>query len=316
MNGMTYTNLINKTVELYLQKDYLNAYKFITENADKVKGNKAQIYNFRYSIASKAGLSELAMKIMREAIVEKGYWYSYEYLMGDDDLKPLYDYNDFDKLANICKEREIEAQKNSKPGLKVLTANNSAVNEKHPLIIALHGNEENILITEDYWSPCVKNNILALPQSSDIQFYDGYYWNDVKKGTEELKEHYKEILGNYNIDSKNIIIGGFSAGARVALYAALNGSIRVKGLILVGPWLPEIEEWEELLDELKSQGVKCYIICGDKDEDCYDGSKKFVDMLNQRQMPNIFKVVKDLDHDYPANFNKELEEAINYILVL
>ncbi|MBO8162034.1 MAG: alpha/beta hydrolase [Thermosipho sp. (in: Bacteria)] len=314
MTRMTYTNLINKTLELYLQKDYLKAYNFITENTMKVKGNNAQIYNFRYSIASKAGLNDLAMKIMREAILEKGYWYSYDYLLEDDDLKPLYEYNDFEELANICKEREIQSQRDCKPDLKVLMPNNLVDNEKYPLIIALHGNQENILITEDYWSPCVMNRrILALPQSSHIEFSDAYSWNDINKGTKEIKEHYKMILKGYNVDSENIIIGGFSAGARIALYAVLNDVIQVKGFIFVGPWLPEIEEWEHLLDGLKLKGIKGYIFCGDKDKDCFEGSNKFADMLNQRNIPNIFKVVEGLNHDYPTNFDKELEEAIKFI---
>lgn len=313
MTGMTYTNLINETLELYLQKEYLKAYNFITDNATKVKGNNAQIYNFRYSIACKAGLDELALEIMKEAIVGKGYWYSYDYLIDDDDLKPLHKYNDFDKLANICKKREIESHKNSSPDLKVLISDNLTDNEKISLTIALHGNQESISITENYWAPCAKNNnILALPQSSDIEFSDAYCWNNVKKGSKELMEHYKKLLEDYSIDPKNVIIGGFSAGARVALYSVLNGIIQVSGLIFVGPWLPEIQEWEELLDQLKIKGVKCYIICGDKDEDCFEDSKKFVNMLNKREIPNVFKIVKNLNHDYPADFNKELEEAMSF----
>jgi len=311
---MTYTNLINETLELYLQKEYLKAYDFITQNAVKVKGNNAQIYNFRYSIASKAGLNDLAMKIMKEAIIEKGYWYSYQYLVEDDDLKPLHVYKEFDECANMCKERENQAQRDSKVDLKVLMPNNLADNEKYPLIITLHGDQENILITEDYWSPCVMSkNILALPQSSEIEFSDAYCWNDVEKGTKELKVHYNEILKEYNVDSENIIIGGFSAGARIALYTVLNDIIQVKGCIFVAPWLPEIEEWEHLLDEFKLKGIKSYIICGDKDEDCFEGCNKFVSMLNQRNIPNVFKIVEGLNHDYPANFHEELEEAIKYI---
>ena len=60
-------------------------------------------------------------------------------------------------------------------------------------------------------------------------------------------------------------------------------------------------------------GIKSYIICGDKDEDCFEGTNKFVDMLNQRNIPNIYKVVEDLNHDYPINFDNELEEAIKFI---
>jgi len=110
------------------------------------------------------------------------------------------------------------------------------------LIIALHGDQENIEITEDYWSSCIhKNYLLALAQSSQIQFSEGYEWKDIEKGSQELKEHYESILEKHNIDSDNIIIGGFSAGGRVALYSILKGMIKVKGFILVAPWLPEID---------------------------------------------------------------------------
>lgn len=311
---MTYTQLINETLELYFQQEYTKAYNFITENATKVKGNQAQIYNFRYAIACKAGLNNLAMQLLREAIIEKGYWYSYGYLMGDDDLKPLYQYKDFAEMANLCKERELQAQKEAKSELKVLTPEYIADGENIPLIIALHGNQENINITEDYWSPCVKNNsTLALPQSSQIEFSDAYVWNDLEKGAKELKEHFSKIVEAYNVDSQKIILGGFSAGARVALYAILNDIIQVKGFIFLGPYLPEIEELH-LLDRLKQKGIKCYIICGDKDEDCFEGSNNFVEMLNQRSIPNIYKVVPGLKHDYPVNFTQELEGAISYLI--
>lgn len=42
-----------------MKDDYLEAYNFITENYQGVKGNLAQIYNFRYTIANKAGLGRV-----------------------------------------------------------------------------------------------------------------------------------------------------------------------------------------------------------------------------------------------------------------
>lgn len=314
MGKMTYTNLMNASVELYLKGDYLEAYNFITQNSSKVKGNDAQIYNFRYCFACKAGLYELAMEIMKEAVTNKKYWYSYEYLIEDDDLKPLREFSEFYELANICKEREHNAKINSKPVMKILTPKNITDNEKNPLLIALHGNEENILITEDYWSPCVMNNyILALPQSSQIGFSHGYFWNDIEMGSKELKEQYDKALEKYEADLDNIIIGGFSAGARVVLYSILNDIIKVKGFILVSPWLPEIETWKCLLDKLKINGIKAYVICGDKDEDCIENSKKLVEMLNQKNVSNVFKIVENLNHDYPDNFHDYLKDAIKFI---
>lgn len=315
MGSMTYTGLINATIDLYLKGDYREAYDCITENSKKVKGNEAQIYNFRYCIASKAGLHELAMDIMKEAVVKKGYWYSYSYLIEDEDLKPLNKYNEFYELANICRDRETKAKANSMPDIKILKPDNIMEHRKYPLLLALHGNEENILITEDYWEPCTINGyVLALPQSSQIGFSEAYFWNDVEKASEELSDHYNKIFSTCCIDSDNVVIGGFSAGARAALHAILNDRIKVKGFIFVGPWLPEIDEWEHLLDKLKTMGTKAYVICGERDSDCLEDTEKFVDMLEKRNVPNIFKVISELGHDYPDNFDEILKDALEFII--
>jgi len=314
LKKITYASLINRTLEMYMKGDYLEAYNFITENYKGIKGNLAQIYNFRYAIANEAGLEELALQIMREAIVEKGFWYQYNYLIEDEDLKSLNKYKEFDALLDICKKRELEAKRNEKPALKIIVPNKIDEKYTHPLIIALHGDQENIKITEDYWSSCIhKNYLLALPQSSQIQFSEGYEWKDIEKGSRELKEHYERILEKHNIDSDNIIIGGFSAGGRVALYSILKDIIQVKGFILVAPWLPEIDEWAPLLDKIREKGIKGYVVCGDKDDDCYECNRRFIDLLSSKKISYEFKIFKGLDHDYPDNFREILPKAIEFI---
>jgi predicted esterase len=297
-----------------MKGDYLEAYNFITENYKGIKGSLAQIYNFRYAIANKAGLEKLALQIMSKAIVEKGFWYQYNYLIEDEDLKSLNKYKKFNALLDICKKRELEAKRNEEPALKIIVPNKIDEKYKYPLIIALHGDQENIEITEDYWNSCIhKNYLLALPQSSQIQFSEGYEWKDIEKSSRELREHYESILEKYNIDSDNIIIGGFSAGGRVALYSILKDIIQVKGFILVAPWLPEIDEWAPLLDKIKEKGIKGYVVCGDKDDDCYECTRKFTDLLNSKKISYELKIFKGLDHDYPDNFNEILRNAIEFI---
>ena len=299
---------------MYMKGDYLEAYNFITKNYKGIKGNLAQIYNFRYTIANKAGLEELALQIMSESIVEKGFWYQYHYLIEDEDLKSLNKYKEFGELLDICKKRELEAKRNEKPDLKIIVPKKINEQYKYPLIIALHGDQENIEITEDYWSSCVhKNYLLALPQSSQIQFSEGYEWKDIEKGSQELKEHYENILEKHNIDSDNIIIGGISAGGRVALYSILKDIIQVKGFILVAPWLPEIDEWAPLLDKIREKGIKGYVVCGDKDDDCYECTRRFADLLSSKKISYELKIFKGLDHEYPDNFNKILQNAIEFI---
>lgn len=47
---------------MYMKGDYLEAYNFITENYKGIKGNLAQIYNFRYAIANTDNFNEILPK--------------------------------------------------------------------------------------------------------------------------------------------------------------------------------------------------------------------------------------------------------------
>jgi len=62
LKKITYTSLINRTLEMYMKGDYLEAYNFITENYKDIKSNLAQIYNFRYAIANTDNFNEILPK--------------------------------------------------------------------------------------------------------------------------------------------------------------------------------------------------------------------------------------------------------------
>ncbi|MFD6510672.1 alpha/beta hydrolase [Bacillus sp. NPDC060175] len=306
-NSMTYIKLLNETLHCYANKGSFEAYSYITNNAKDVMDNEAQIYNFKYALASAAGLEEEALHLMKKAIIENGFWYGSEYLISDDDLKPLHKFEEFHRMVQLCKEREELAKKTEQADVKYTY---SKQNEN--LLITLHGDQENIQIIEPYWNSVMEQGfMLALPQSSQIQFSDGYVWDSIERGREELKEHYNKIKVNKTFG--NIIIGGFSAGARVALHSMLQGEIEVNGFIFVAPWLPEMEEWEEMIGILHDKSIKGYIICGDQDEDCFECTQQFVKLLKDKNIEHKYKVVPNLNHDYPHNFDELLKEAIEYI---
>ena len=306
-NGMTYIQLLNETLHCYASKGSLEAYTYIMEHAKGIVGNEAQIYNFKYALASAAGLEEEALHLMKEAIIEKGFWYGYEYLISDDDLKPLHKFEGFHQMVQLCKEREELAKKTERADVKYIESK-----KKEKLFIAMHGDQENIGIIEPYWkSVLVQNYTLALPQSSKIQFSDGFVWDDLHRGKEELKEHYDKLIENRTVE--NVIIGGFSAGARVALYTILQKDIAVDGFIFMAPWLPEVEEWNELLGVLQDKHIKGYIVCGDQDEDCFECTQQFVQLLRDKNIEHKYKIIPNLNHDYPIHFEEVLKEAIEYI---
>ncbi|RBP20255.1 MULTISPECIES: alpha/beta hydrolase [Bacillus] len=306
-NSMTYIKLLNETLHCYANKGSFEAYSYIMNNAKDVMGNEAQIYNFKYALASAAGLEEEALHLMKKAIIENGFWYGSEYLISDDDLKSLHKFEEFHRMVQLCKEREELAKKSEQADVKYKY---SKQNEN--LLITLHGDQENIQIIEPYWNSVMEQGfMLALPQSSQIQFSDGYVWDNIERRREELKGHYNKIKVNKTFG--NIIIGGFSAGARVALHSMLQGEIEVNGFIFVAPWLPEMEEWEEMIGILHDKSIKGYIICGDQDEDCFEGTQQFVKLLKDKNIEHKYKVVPNLNHDYPHNFDELLKEAIEYI---
>ncbi len=306
-NSMTYIQLLNETLHCYASKGSLEAYTYIMEHAKGIVGNEAQIYNFKYALASAAGLEEEALHLMKEAIIEKGFWYGNEYLISDDDLKPLHKFEEFHQMVQLCKEREELAKKTERADVKYIDSK-----KKEKLFIAMHGDQENIGIIEPYWkSVLAQNYTLALPQSSKIQFSDGFVWDDLHRGKEELKEHYDKLIENRTVE--NVIIGGFSAGARVALYTILQKDIAVDGFIFMAPWLPEVEEWNELLGVLQDKHIKGYIVCGDQDEDCFECAQQFVQLLRDKNIEHKYKIIPNLNHDYPIHFEEVLKEAIEYI---
>ncbi|MEK5301180.1 alpha/beta hydrolase [Bacillus sp. FSL R10-2201] len=306
-NNMTYIKLLNETLHCYANKGSFEAYSYIMNNAKDVMGNEVQIYNFKYALASAAGLEEEALHLMKKAIIENGFWYGSEYLISDDDLKPLHKFEEFHRMVQLCKEREELAKKSEQADVKYKYSK-----QTENLLITLHGDQENIQIIEPYWNSVMEQGfMLALPQSSQIQFSDGYVWDNIERGRDELKGHYNKIKVNKTFG--NIIIGGFSAGARVALHSMLQGEIEVNGFIFVAPWLPEMEEWEEMIGILHDKSIKGYIICGDQDEDCFEGTQQFVTLLKDKNIEHKYKVVPNLNHDYPHNFDELLKEAIEYI---
>jgi len=312
VGGLTYERLLNRTLELYRRGDYSGAYDFITRNAEKVNGNVAQVYNFRYSLASRAKRYDLALGLMREAIIDRGFWYSYDYLIEDDDLRPLGGDERFRQLVSICKEREDEAKRNTRPDLKLVNPIEGHGDKRPSLFIALHGNQQNMRLAEENWSSSVLADcILALPQSSQIDFSDAFGWNDLEKGARELKEHVERILSTYDVDPGSTIIGGFSAGARLALYSILHDVVDVKGFLFVGPWLPEIDVWEPLLVKLRNKGIRGHVICGDKDADCFESSNRFAKMLDRAGVVSRYDIAKGMDHDFPDDFKQNLPRFIN-----
>ncbi|WP_046214817.1 alpha/beta hydrolase [Paenibacillus wulumuqiensis] len=329
MAQFTYTGLINRTMEIFEQHGSAEAYHFITEHQEDGAGNPAQIYNLRYSLAASSGMHEEALQLLQEAIVEQEYWYAAEYLLEEESLESLQDDAEFQRLIGICRAREAQALTESSAKLNIVLPDQEKPASDFHTIFVLHGEQENMDIVQPYWSSLLERNYkLALLQSSQVQFSGAYDWVDIDAGMDELKQSMEELarIDNPQLEirdcllpenalpsGKRPVLAGFSAGARVAMNTAAEYSTGVRGLILVAPWMPDREEWELGLNAWKEHGVKLYIICGERDEECLPGAQELVEALDFKGIPYVFKNVTGLGHDYPAHFNQMLQEAAAFI---
>ena len=310
MNGLTYNQLVNRAVRLYHQGRFLEAYELVTMNAGRVEGNLAQIYNFRFCLACRAGREGLAMSIIREAVIDQGYWYSYEGLLTDSDLAPLRDLHEFKRMAEMCRVREAEARSAIRPEMDIAV---SPVEGPTTLLMVLHGNEENDRTARSQWIgdgvPCC---LMAFPRSSQIGFSGAYFWNDVELGVAEVRSHLRDLKQYFPVQS--VVLAGFSAGARVALHLALEAESDVQGLILIAPWLPDLDEVSSKIGGLRSRDVRCNIIWGDQDEDCREHAKALNELFEIEGVRHRKVEIPGMEHDVPSDLQALVPSMLAFIM--
>jgi len=310
---MTYFRLVHQAIDLYNEGKLEGALDLIEKYGGEVEGDRAQILNFKCCIASKLGRTEMAMNIMREAIIGTEYWYPYEYLLQDDDLKNIRDQKEFTYLADICREREILARKEVRAELKIIMPLGGSSTQS-PWLMALHGNGDSVALTEKNWhSLLLEGCSLAFPQSSQITSHGTYTWKDLEKGLMEINSHLQDLEKEHDITGGEWVLSGFSGGARLAFYSVLYGDLHPKGLILVAPYLPEIKEWEGAIRNLARQGLKICVLCGDMDSISFETGKEVKRIMDEMGIPTLLQVVEGLGHDFPDDFAQHLSEMLEFI---
>jgi predicted esterase len=310
MNGLTYNQMVNRAVRLYHQGKFLEAYELVTVNAGKVDGNQAQIYNFRFCLACRAGREGLAMSIIREAVIDQGFWYSYESFLNDSDLAPLRELHEFKRMAEICKAREAEARSASAPEVDIAV---SPVEGPITLLMALHGNEENERTARSQWiGDDAPGCLMAFPRSSQIGFSGAYFWTDVELGVAEVRSHLQDLRRYFPVQS--VVLAGFSAGARVALHLALEAESDVQGLILIAPWLPDLDQLAPKIGELRSRDVRCITIWGDQDEDCKEHAKALNELFEIEGVRHRKIDIPGMEHDVPSDLNNLTASMLAFIM--
>ena len=280
--------LLDETLKILNEDGVTEAYRYLLAQKEHLDDHSSQLYNFLYCLASLAGAKSEALAWLKEAIVEKGYWYRPE-VFEDEDLNLIRDCDEFTEYKKISDKKYHQALKESK------TLCTWEEVKKDKLALVLHGNQQNMFFGRDYWNFLDGEGYqLEYVQSKTIDSHNLYRWED--EGETQLDEIiFKISWGDYS----HTALCGFSAGCNEILKTLLRGDVKCGKIILVCPWIPMIDKYlNELITALKN--VKIGIICGGEDEDCLPYAKKLYEEAKEKGLDCDLKVIGGWGHSYPC----------------
>ena len=191
-----------------------------------------------------------------------------------------------------------------------------------PFCMVFHGNESNAKDHMEYWRPLADRGwLISLPQSTRRgEKPDAYTWNTPGKDEwdfEAIQNHFAEIHLRYPIDPARIILGGFSMGGGLAIELTSGWHIPVKGFIAVAPYVPYkyVDPECNYANFVRPHSQRGYCIIGEQDSIAMEGTSTLASRLPSMGISCHLEIHKNLEHEYPSNFEKSLQRAVEYIML-
>lgn len=221
----------------------------------------------------------------------------------------------FAKLMEANRQLQAELSAAAKPDVLVQTPANYSEGKSCPLFIALHHWNTNAAAFSKFWrSPKAAGEyIVAFIQSSQVVAHQGFAWSDYQKGREDIKTIYQDIKSRYPVESRPVVIGGFSQGGMMAIDAAVNNVIPAAGFAVLQPGgdLPADFTLENVR-EAAERGLRGTIITSKKDFS-FPLQKQMEKVFNDAQMDFRFVVKFSFGHGMIFGVPKQVDKALAHI---
>jgi predicted esterase len=268
------------------------------------------LYSWRMNCACMLKDRDLTLRLLGEA-VQAGYWYSH--LKDDDDFALLHGDPEFERLLKICMERRAQGMASAVPVIKTLPPERQS--PPYPLLLALHGGGGNATAEADHWLACLSQGwFLGLPQSSQLYAPGMYTWNDWDWALQEVPQRFAAICAEHPVDTGRVVLAGFSQGGGLAAWLGLSGAIQVRGLILVGPFLVDVNHLLPILEKNGPYRMRAYIVAGARDRYCFGIAQQLTDLLPNYGIACKLDAYADVEHQFPLDFEHKLPEALDFVM--
>ena len=312
VNFKTYTEMRAHLSELYAQEKFSEAAGLLIWAREEFPED---LFNNTFNlivIYARMNKYEEGIKALQYAL-DRGVWFA-PYYYEHEVLKPLKEQVGFQSIQERTETFMADAQEKAKPELLVVQPDEYDPEKYYPLFIALHGGSENIEIFKARWKSQKMSAefITAYPQSSQVIAMNGFWWHgDIELAKKEICDAYEKVLAEYTVDTRNVIIGGFSSGGVAALEVVLSNAIPATGFIVLCPDWPESFSAEKVRD-MKKRGVSGTIITAQLDERL-PFHEKIIETFKREGLPHQFIVIPNIGHTYPDDLEDKIDHAIDHI---
>ncbi len=140
-----------------------------------------------------------------------------------------------------------------------------------------------------------------------------YGWDDSELAGKEILAHYDTLCARHPVNRQRLVIAGISQGGALAVHLALGRKLLVCGFLAVVPGNTVTDGLEALIQSAQGSRVKGYMVAGGKDFR-YKMFKQIHALFLQRGIPCEMENHPELGHEFPPDFEKSLEKALNFLL--
>ncbi len=265
-------------MRLYNERRYREALDVAVEAASKFPLYDAKTSFWIACLQSRLGEQDEAVRTLQNAVARK-IWWPVE-VFQDPDLDTVRERPEFRRVLEECERlKHDEQSKNYAPELLVRDPAAGLERSGWPALIAFHQRygEHPELSSVPWESVLSRGMLLAAPWSSQLHAADGRCWDNVQLAEKDVKWAFSQLRAKYRIKLNKIVLGGFSQGGALSIYAALKKLVPCQGFVAVAPsdWIaPErravdrtgpSKAFRSFLETVDCRGFRGVIIIGEKD---------------------------------------------------
>lgn len=303
-----FDQLRDHLMQLYTARDFAGALELVEREEPKFPERVARTTFWKMCLLSLEGRLEEALSTFRRGLQDGLWWHESQFI--DTDL---------DALRGLPEFKELVAE-----SIQAWEQGRGQVNREHllllpdaplpvptPLLIVLHGRNGDKETDLKKWDVARRMGWAVLSAQSTQPLYPGSYcWDDPVAGLQDILFYFDQTLETAEIDRDRVLIGGFSQGSGMTIYAALSGKLPVRGFIAGATWWADVKSLATLAAEAKS--VRGYFVTGEEDY-TIDRAREIQSVLKQQDIPFFEELHPGLGHEFPADFETSFKSALEFI---